>query len=531
VTLLDDVLTRLNEKPPAVREQAIAGALKATAHLPWVPNPGPQTEAFYCEADELLFGGQAGGGKSDLLLGLGLASHQQSLILRRVNVDVEKVGGLGPRLVSILGSAEGYNAQKHVYSAGRREIELGGCEQEKDKERYKGRPHDLIGFDELADFLESQYRFIIGWNRSTDPKQRCRIVAASNPPTTPEGQWIVRRWAPWLDKSYPNPAKDGELRWFLTINDNDIPVDGPGPHQVEGRKKPVRATSRTFIRSTLEDNPDLTHGDGSYEARLEGHTEALRRAYRDGDFSVALQDDEWQVFPVGWIEAAMQRWQNKQPKGVAQTAMAIDIAQGGDDQTVISYRYGGWYAPLDVTPGSETREGYQVTARVVRFRRDRCPVIPDIGGGFGADALVSMKENGIAVYPHNGVLASTARSQDGQYKFKNKRAEVHWRFREALNPEQEGGSIVELPNDPLLKADLASVHYQLTREGILIEEKKAIKKRIGRSPDRGDSVVMCWGEGEKAVARTIRIARNSARSQQNNIGYAKLKQGPGYGGR
>jgi hypothetical protein len=40
-----------------------------------VPNVGPQTEAYFCEADELFYGGQAGGGKTDLLIGLALTAH------------------------------------------------------------------------------------------------------------------------------------------------------------------------------------------------------------------------------------------------------------------------------------------------------------------------------------------------------------------------------------------------------------------------------------------------------------------------
>jgi hypothetical protein len=52
---------------------------------------------------------------------------------------------------------------------GERQIDIAGCEQESDKQRFKGDPHDVIVFDEDTDFLESQYRFIIGWNRSTDP--------------------------------------------------------------------------------------------------------------------------------------------------------------------------------------------------------------------------------------------------------------------------------------------------------------------------------------------------------------------------
>lgn len=522
MSTLDEVLNRLGAVPEKEWEATVAAALAATADMPWVPNPGPQTEAYFTQADETLYGGEAGGGKSDLLLGLAMNDcHTRSLILRRVNKDVED---LGERFVEIFGERAGYNAQKHIFK-GRdgKFIQLAGCEQEKDKQRYKGKAHDLKAFDELADFLESQYVFIIGWNRSAKPGQRCRVVAATNPPTTPEGQWIVRRWGPWLDKSHPNPAKPGELRWFIQIGDKDVEVEGPGDYPIPGSTRTVKATSRTFIRSGLSDNPELARTD--YAARLDNLPEDIRRAYRDGDFSVGLQDDEFQVFPIAWIEAAMQRWTPNKPAGVAMTAVAVDIAQGGKDNTVVSARYGGWYDKLDVTPGADTKEGYQVTGRVVRIRRDRCVTIVDVGGGYGADAVVSMKDNGIAVYPYNGVLPSAAKSADGQFTFKNKRAESHWRFREALNPEQEGGSAIALPPDPLLKADLAAVHFQITRQGIQIEEKAKIKERIGRSPDRGDAVVICLGDGDLAVKKEMRRGQNGGGGPRVNLGHAKFKQG------
>jgi Meiotically up-regulated gene 113 len=129
------------------------------------------------------------------------------------------------------------------------QIDIAGCEQESDKQRFKGDPHDLIVFDEGTDFLESQYRFIIGWNRSTDPKQRCRVIVASNPPTTAEGLWVVKYWGPWLDTTHPNPAKPGELRWFTTINGEDREVAGPGPHLIDG--EPVYARSQLFNQLTF----------------------------------------------------------------------------------------------------------------------------------------------------------------------------------------------------------------------------------------------------------------------------------------
>lgn len=512
---LDTVLATLKAADPANHMAMVGGALKATAHLHWVPNPGPQTAAYYCMADELLFGGEAGGGKSDFLLGLALAEHQQARILRRVNKDV---ADLGSRLCEIIGSSDGYNAQQHVWKEGRKFIELAGCEQEKDKQRFKGKPRDFIGYDELADFLESQYVFINGWNRSTAEGQRCRIVGATNGPTTPEGQWITRRWGAWLDPNHPNPAKDGELRWYIEIDGKDTEFPGPGPHVIEGRRMPVRARSRTFIRSRLENNPDLART--GYRDNLEGLPEELRKVYSEGDFTVGLRDDEWQVIPSAWIEAAQQRWKPQIPRGVGMTAMAVDIAQGGADNTVESHRYEGWFAPLNVEPGAKTKEGSDVAALVVRHRHNNCPVVIDIGGGWGGDALIALKDNGIVVYAFNGVVKVTTRTRDNKLGFYNKRAESYWRMREELDPGQEGGSIIALPPDPLLKADLAAPKWRMTPRGILVEEKKDIKERIGRSPDRGDAVTMCLSEGQRAVLKEARVGGDHP---QVNRGFDKFK--------
>src|SRR4051812_31953566 len=250
--------------------------------MPWVPNPGPQTQAFVCEADELFYGGEAGGGKTDLGIGLALTEHKRSLLLRRINKDAVKIK---PRIEEILGHDHGYNGQLQRWRLGERQIDIAGCEQESDKQRFKGDPHDLIVFDEGTDFLESQYRFIIGWNRSTDPKHQCRVIVARNPPTTPEGLWVVKYWGPWLDTTHPNPAKPGELRWFTTVAGEDREVDGPGPHMIDGEA--VYARSRTFIRATLSDNPDLARtGYASVLSSLPEDPRVLRNRERYWAISV-----------------------------------------------------------------------------------------------------------------------------------------------------------------------------------------------------------------------------------------------------
>jgi hypothetical protein len=216
MALMDEVAAILDPMSADERHRmAIAARLRAVeSGKVWFPLvDAPQEHAAACAADELFFGGSAGSGKTDLGIGLALTAHRRSLILRRINKDAVK---LVERAAAILRHRDGYNGQLQRWRLGDQLIEFAGCEHDDDKHRFKGDPHDFIYFDEGSDFLFSQYRFIIGWNRSVDPGQRCRVIVGSNPPTTPEGLWVIRHWAPWLDPLHPNPAKQGELRWFTT---------------------------------------------------------------------------------------------------------------------------------------------------------------------------------------------------------------------------------------------------------------------------------------------------------------------------
>jgi len=490
---LEELLKKLTQTKEVNRQEIERLALDATAHMKWVPNPGPQTEAYFSPADEIFFGGQAGGGKSDLEIGLAINEHDRSLILRRTNKEAD---GLAERMAEILGTRDGYNSQKGTWRLPHNGniVEIGGCQLETDKQRYKGNPHSLICFDELSDFTESQYVFINAWNRSANPKQRCRIVGAGNPPTRPEGLWVVRRWAAWLDPKHPNPANPGELRWYTTGEDGkEIEVEGPGPHIINGEY--VIARSRTFIPSQLSDNPDLSATN--YAAALAGLPEELRAAYRDGDFSVGLRDEPMQAIPSAWITEAQHRWTKNPPHGVPMCCIGVDVAQGGNDNTVLATRHDGWFAPLLVIPGQETKDGPSVAGKVVANRRDECRVVVDIGGGWGGEAYAHMKANGVDVASYMGIKASMSRTKDKQLKFTNIRTEAYWRLREALDPSQPQGSTIMLPPDPELVSDLCAPRYEVTPRGIKLESKEDVCKRLNRSPDRGDAVVMAWHDGYK----------------------------------
>lgn len=440
---------------------------------------------------------------TDLVLGLALSRHKRSLILRRTHKESL---GIVDRMTEIMGNRNGYNSHTGAWRLSDRIIEIGGCQLEEDKQKFKGIPHDLKAFDEVSDFSRSQYEFITAWNRTTEPGQRCRIVCTGNPPTTPEGLWVLERWAAWLDPQHTNPAKAGELRWYLRNGDEEIEVGGRGPHMIDGRA--ILARSRTFVPATLNDNPDLRTTD--YQATLDALPEDLRKAYRDGIFTTALRDDAFQTIPTAWVKDAQARWSVAPPIGVPLCAIGVDVAQGGVDQTVLAKRHDYWFAPLVIVPGASTPDGKAVSGLVIQHRRDNAKVVIDIGGGWGGDALQHLTINGIDAVGYMGVKTSGRRTVDNALKFKNVRTEAYWRFREALDPSQLGGAAIALPPDNILVADLCAPKYHVGAQGIELEAKDKVCDRLGRSTDRGDAVVMAWWQG----AHRANIKGGSFRSMQ-----------------
>ena len=522
MALLDEILAKLDALPPDKLAELEAKRIASNPPM-WIPNPGPQMDCLDSPADEIFFGGSAGGGKTALLLGNAVTRHKRSLILRKTAMDAGKLAE--QMAVDIVGHREGYNSQLKMWRLpDGRVVYFGGCEYEPDKQRYKGDPHDFKGWDEVSDFPESVFRFINTWNRSKDPKQRCRVIAAGNPPTTPEGLWVIDYWGPWLNPTHPNPAQPGELRWYTTIAGKDEEVDGPGPHLIDGEM--ITARSRTFIRAMLADNPDLERT--GYASVLAALPPELRDAYKLGKFDSAMKDHPNQLIPTQWIIAAQDRWKARggPPKDIPMVACAIDVAQGGTDQTVLSGRHDWWYAPLVAVPGAETPMGSDIAALVIKHRKAGAGLIVDVGGGYGGATIQVLRDNGINVLPFNSANAGVGRTKCRSFGFLNKRAEYWWKFREALDPDQPGGSPIELPDDPGLRADLAAPHYEAGTRGIVVEPKENIKKRLGRSPDKGDAVVMCWSGGIMALRKGMVGAGAVTGRSREMPQFAQLRDGP-----
>lgn len=444
---------------------------------------GPQMEAAKSDADILFYGGAAGGGKTDLAIGLALTRHAVSAIFRR---EGKQLLGINERFKDILGSRDCYNGQDNVWrptvNGLERRIELGSCQHLGDESAYQGRPHSLKVFDEICHFLEPQFHFLRGWLRTTDPNEQCQVLCLGNPPTDSDGQWVTEFWGPWLDPNHPNPAAPGELRWYAMLDGVDTSVDGP--EWFERGSETIKPQSRTFIPSKVQDNP--YYMETGYDQQLASLPEPLRSQMLYGDFSAGTSDDRWQVIPTAWVDAAMKRWEPRDPKGTMDS-MGVDVARGGRDSNVVACRHGVWFDELDRVPGKETPDGQAVVAQVIIKRRDDAPVHIDVIG-VGSSPYDLMKGM-FQTIDCNNARATTDKTAQDTLGFKNERARDYWRMREDLDPANGIG--ICLPNDTRLKADLCAVRWKLASGNLIqCESKEEIMKRLGRSTDDGDAVVM-----------------------------------------
>lgn len=237
----------------------------------WRPNPGPQTEFVTSSANEVLYGGAAGGGKSAALVALPLRwvdrPRFRALILRRESTQLPDLLDKARALYPHFGARENLTTRTWRFPSGA-VVRFNHCEHETDAAIYDGQEFQLVGFDELTHFTETQYRAIRARVRSTDATLP-RYTRATTNPGGPGHEWVFNRFAAWLDPAHARRAAPGEVRWFAG-------GEAAAPDA-------LFALSRTFIPALLRDNPHVT---GDYEATLRDLDPVRREQLLAGDWLV-----------------------------------------------------------------------------------------------------------------------------------------------------------------------------------------------------------------------------------------------------
>lgn len=207
-----------------------------------------------------------------------------------------------------------------------------------------------------------------------------------------------------------------------------------------------------------------------------------------GEFHSSEEDA---VIPLGWVEAANDRWRawddaGRPEPGPGLRVVGVDPARSGADKTVMALRFGPVVAELRRTSLETTM---QTAGRVkgVLDAHDKMIAVVDVIG-IGAGVVDRLREQKLTVDGFNASEKTARRDNSGELGFVNCRAAAWWSLREQLDPESDHA--LALPPDDLLTGDLTAPHWRVMSGGrIQVESKKDIHKRIGRSTDDGDAVV------------------------------------------
>jgi hypothetical protein len=456
----------------------------------WKPFPNsPQEAAYLSTANEILYGGSAGSGKSSLAVGMALTKHHRSLLLRRQATQAVE---LVSQLRRFAGSRGRWKSVGHggvLTTDDGRVIEVSGCEYEDDWMRFQGRPHDLLAFDEASAFTRDTVVKLSAWVRHENPQQLCQILFPTNPPTDAAGRWLsLETFAPWLSPDFPNPARPGEVRYYIFADGETKWVDGQDP--VEHKGEMVKPKSRVFFPAKLSDNPILSATD--YGSRLQALPEPLRSQLLYGDFTIREMDSEWQLIPTEWVRKAQARWKPERPAGHPQTVLGVDPARGGADRMAICRRYGTWIDQIRTIPGVEVPDGQTAVKHVIRAHENDAEIRID-GAGIGASVYDLMKQQSWlkvrSLNAADGKIIRHLRDRSRKLSFTNLRAALWWvGLRESLDPECGIG--LALPPDAELLAELTAPSWKIGTAGITVESKDDIRKRLGRSTDKADALAM-----------------------------------------
>lgn len=236
---------------------------EAAAKPPIIWEPNPKQHEFLASADfEVLFGGAAGGGKSDALLVDAMGGHcggvankaWRAIIFRRTFPELQDLIDRSDELYPIAVPGAKYNKVDHVWTfPSGAKIYLGHLRHDDDRFKYRGRNFNYIAFDELTLWATDKcWTYLRSRNRTQDKSLPCYMRATTNP-DGPGQKWVMDRWG---------ISEDGGATriWRMVPTEEEV---APNEWAEVTRERAI-----TFIPAKLADNRHL-RGTGYRETLMD----------------------------------------------------------------------------------------------------------------------------------------------------------------------------------------------------------------------------------------------------------------------
>lgn len=201
------------------------------------------------------------------------------------------------------------------------------------------------------------------------------------------------------------------------------------------------------------------------------------------------------LIPISWVEAAIERWHDMQEKSNI-IELGVDVAEYGSDISVVAPRVGDKCLELFDYSGIGIMDLAGEVINIHRKMKSTAIKVDVIGIGTGVQGrLAEQGFPAIRVNVAESPGGATPEEVDEMKTiFMNKRSQLWWNLRERLNPDTRvNPDPIGLPPDEEMTFDLTNIKYKIRSNGkIQIESKDELRKRIGRSSDRGDAIMLAF---------------------------------------
>jgi predicted phage terminase large subunit-like protein len=300
----------------------VSGAVVQGRPVAWKPNPGPQERFLSSGAYEALYGGAAGGGKTEALV-MGVLRWLEeatfrALILRRTYPElVRDIIPLSWEHYPNHGGRYNKSEKTWRFPSGAA-VEFGHVEHEDDVHGYQGLEAQYLAFDELTSFTEKQYLYLTSRLRSSKGIP-VRIRSATNPGGVGH-EWVFKRWSPWLDPSSEVKAEPGQVLYYRNTDAG-----------AEWCERGVGTLGRVFVPAKIADNPHIADNDPDYANRLRGLDRVTRGQLLDGNW--LIKPAAGLYFQRGWF-----KWLDVAPADVLGRVRRWDLASTEDGDWTVGVR-------------------------------------------------------------------------------------------------------------------------------------------------------------------------------------------------